>query len=106
MFITFHFLFYLIYKQNNALKEIEENIKENLKGNLYDDKSKLTKKNNLQISIIIPTFIGEVYLKPVICPVLIIIDDGWEDNSDNVIKELTKEDERIISIKNKRNRGT
>ena len=37
---------------------------------------------------------------------IIIIDDGSEDNSDNVIKELTKEDERIISIKNKRNRGT
>jgi len=80
------FYYILVYTLNISLKQIKKYIKENLNGILHYDKSQLTKNNNPIISIIISTFNGEIYLKPVIRSVqnqnflnieIIIVDDSF-----------------------------
>ena len=96
-------------------KKIENYIKYNLAGNLNYVKSNFYKNENPNISIVISTFNGEYYLKPVVRSVqnqnflnieIIIVDDGSKDNSVKVIKELMEEDKRIKLITNGINRGT
>ena len=96
-------------------KNIENYIKYNLAGNLTYEKSNFYKRENPNISIVIATFNGEHYLKPVVRSVqnqnflnieIIIVDDGSKDNSIKVVKELMEEDRRIKLITNGINRGT
>ena len=96
-------------------KEIERFLKFNLDGNLSHSPSKFYKRKIPEISIVISTFNGEIYLKPAVRSVqnqnflnieIIIVDDGSMDNSIKVIKELMNEDKRIKLISNNINRGT
>lgn len=110
-------LFYYIpaTKLNSNLQDIENYIKDNLQNKLYHSKSLFQKNDNPLISIVISTFNGEIYLKPVVRSIqnqdllnleIIIVDDASLDNSVKVVEELMKEDPRIILIKNGINRGT
>ena len=96
-------------------KEIEKYIRLNLEGNLTHYKFLFYKRNNPKISIVISTFNGEIYLKPVVRSIqnqnfldieIIIVDDGSIDNSVRVVKELMEEDSRIKLLTNGINRGT
>ena len=108
-----------IYLITNKLeyiyKEIEKYIKFNLAGNLYHSLSKFHKRENPEISVVISTFNGEVYLKPVVRSIqnqnflnieIIIVDDGSMDNTKKVVEELMEEDKRIKLLSNGINRGT
>ena len=110
------FLFYYIQETVEfKYKKIENYIKYNLAGNLTYVKSNFYKRENPNISIVISTFNGEHYLKPVVRSVqnqnflnieIIIVDDGSKDNTIKVVKELMEEDRRIKLITNGINRGT
>ena len=95
--------------------EIEKYIKFNLAGNLSHSPSILYNRQNPEITIIISTFNGEIYLKPAVRSIqnqnfsnieIIIVDDASIDDSIKVIKELMKEDRRIKLLSNGINRGT
>jgi len=102
-------------KLEASYKKIEKFLKFNLAGNLSHSTSKFYYRENPQISIVISTFNGEVYLKPAIRSIqnqnflnieIIIVDDGSKDKSVEVVKELMKEDKRIKLLTNGINRGT
>ena len=112
-------LLYLVYskppKLEASYKEIEKFLKYNLAGNLSHPISEFYHRENPEISIVISTFNGEVYLKPVVRSIqnqnflnleIIIVDDGSLDKSVEVVKELMKEDSRIKLLINGVNRGT
>jgi len=70
--------------------------------------------NNPEISVVMPVYNSEKYLKESIESVLdqsfddfefIIVDDGSVDNSYNIINEYSKKDDRIVILKNERNLG-
>ena len=94
---------------------MEKYLKKNLACNLTHSPSKFYKRENPEISIVISTFNGEVYLKPIVRSVqnqnflnieIIIVDDGSMDKSVEVVKELMNEDRRIKLLTNGINRGT
>ena len=67
-----------------------------------------------EISIIIPVYNGQKYIKNVIRSIqnqnfdsmeIILMDDFSKDNSLNIIKEMQKEDKRIKFIINQKNKG-
>ena len=69
---------------------------------------------NPKISIIISVYNGEAYLRTALLSIqnqifkdieIIMIDDGSEDNSVNLIKELMKTEPRIILLENGKNKG-
>ena len=102
-------------KLEEKYKEIEKYIKFNLEGNLVNSPNNFIKNENPEISIIISTFNGEIYLKPAVRSIqnqnflnieIIIVDDGSMDNSIKVIKDLMEEDRRIKFLCNGVNRGT
>lgn len=102
-------------KKEVNYKEIEKYIKFNFEGNLNHSPLKFYNRKNPEISIVISTFNGEVYLKPAVRSIqnqdflnleIIIVDDGSIDDSIGVIKELMKEDKRIKLLSNGINRGT
>ena len=108
-------LYLMPTKIEEKYKEIEKYIKFNLEGNLEHSPNNFCKKENPEISIIVSTFNGEVYIKPAVRSVqnqnflnieIIIVDDGSMDNSIEVIKELMEEDRRIKFLCNGVNRGT
>ncbi|WKV07997.1 glycosyltransferase family 2 protein [Thermoanaerobacterium sp. CMT5567-10] len=66
------------------------------------------------VSIIMPTYNCEKYIEQAINSVinqtykeweLLVIDDGSEDNTVEIIKELSKKDSRIRFVKNEKNQG-
>jgi len=76
---------------------------------------KFKKRDKPKISIISAIYNREKYLSRVLKNLqyqnfkdieIILVDDYSKDNSVNIIKELLKKDERIILIRNKKNRGT
>ena len=85
-----------------------------LNGTLIDkDKLYYPSKNPL-ISIIISVYNGEAYIKTALLSIqnqelkdleIIMVDDFSKDNSINLIKELMKNEPRIILLENKENRG-
>ena len=116
--VSFYFL-YLVYSMPSKLyasfRDIEKFLKYNLDGNLSHSTSDFYHRKNPQISIVISTFNGEIYLKPAIRSIqnqnflnieIIVVDDGSMDKSVEVVKELMKEDRRIKLITNGINRGT
>ena len=108
-------LFYFIkHKLQLNLKAIEKYIEFNLAGNLYHSSSEFYKRENPEISVVISTFNGEVYLKPVVRSIqnqnflnieIIIVDDGSRDNTIKVANQLMNEDKRIKILSNGVNRG-
>ena len=71
-------------------------------------------EGNPKVSVIIPTYNRAILLGRAIESVLnqtfqdfelIIIDDGSTDNTDEVIKEFQKKDNRIVYLKHDKNRG-
>ena len=102
-------------KLETSYKKIENYIKFNLAGHLSHPPSEFYKRENPEISIVVSTFNGEVYLKPAVRSIqnqnflnieIIIVDDGSIDKSIKVIKELMEEDKRIKLLSNGINRGT
>jgi glycosyltransferase involved in cell wall biosynthesis len=96
-------------------REIEKYIKFNLEGNLNHSPSEFYKRENPEISIVISTFNGEIYLKPAVRSIqnqnflnieIIIVNDGSMDNTAKIVKDLMKEDRRIKFLSNGINRGT
>ncbi|GIW68018.1 MAG: hypothetical protein KatS3mg096_886 [Candidatus Parcubacteria bacterium] len=72
-------------------------------------------KNKPLVSVIMPVYNGEKYLREAIESILnqtyknfefIIVDDGSTDNSVKIIKEYAKKDKRIRFFRNKNNLGT
>ena len=118
-FLVLIYILYLVYtiksKLESSYEEIEKFIKMNLIGDLRHSATEFYHRDNPQISIIISTFNGEVYLKPAVRSIqnqnflnieIIIVDDGSTDKSIEVVKELMKEDKRIKLLVNGVNRGT
>lgn len=73
------------------------------------------KVNSPRISIIIPLFNGERYIKTALLSIqnqdltdieIIMIDDCSEDNTINIVKEFMEKDKRIILYQNEENKGT
>ena len=78
-------------------------------------KYKIKKNNNPKISIIAPVYNSEKYLLRFLRSVIdqnffdieiIMVDDHSIDNSVGIIEKFKKEEERLLLIKNKNNRGT
>ena len=107
--------------QINREKTLNEKIKEAsryyelcIKGKLIN-KKKYKKANKPSLSIIIPVYNREKYLLTSLRSIqnqnmkeleIVIIDDCSTDNSTNLIKQLQKEEERIVFIQNLKNRGS
>ena len=79
------------------------------------NKKNFTKNINPKISIITPIYNKEKYILRYLRSIqnqffdnieIIIIDDHSTDNSTKIIEHFQKEDERIILIKHKKNKGT
>ena len=105
----------LILKNKDDFSEMEKFTMNNMKGYSKFSKLKYLKFKFPKISIVITVFNGEGYIKPVLRSIqnqdflsleIIIVDDCSLDNSVGLIKELMKEDKRIILITNTENRGT
>lgn len=65
-----------------------------------------------KVSVLMPAYNGELYLKESIESILnqsfadfefIIIDDGSTDSSWGIIQEYAKKDTRIVAVKNEKN---
>ena len=101
-------------KQNKDLSNLK--LYYNLNNNgilIYNKKFQRNKKP--KISIIISVYNGEKYILRLLRSIqnqlfdnieIIFVDDYSKDNTTKVIEELKKNDERIILIKLKRNKGT
>ena len=103
-------IYYLQLK--NEIKKIEKYFM--FCSNLKKIK-KFKKMSNPKVSIISPVFNREKFLTRFISSIqyqtysnieIIFVDDGSIDDSASIIKQYKKEDERIILIKNKKNKGT
>ena len=78
-------------------------------------RKKFQKRNNPKISAIAPVYNREVFLIRFLRSVqyqnfqdieIIFVDDHSSDNSIKIIEEHKNDDERIILLKNKKNKGT
>ena len=79
------------------------------------EKDELIKRDNPKISLIVPVFNKEKYLKPLYASIrnqtlkdieIIFIDDKSVDSSRDIIKEYMKEDKRIVLVENEVNKRT
>ena len=111
--ILYHY-FILKKREINDLYNMQNFININLNHILLNPIQKFHKYHYPNISIIISVFNGEPYLKTALRSIqnqnfsnieIIIVDDCSKDNSVNEIKELMKEDPRIIFLKNIENKG-
>jgi len=106
-------------KTINTLKEIKTIEKYNKlceRGGFLSNNNNIFKKSSLpKISIISPVYNREHYIIRFIRSIqnqflddieIIFIDDFSSDNSAKIIEDCQKEDERIILIKHKQNKGT
>ena len=86
-----------------------------LLNNTKIDKDKIYyPSQNPKISIVITVYNGEAYLKTNLLSIqnqdlkdieIIMVEDGSQDNSVNLIKELMKTEPRIVLLENKENKG-
>ena len=104
-----------VTKYYDDFREMEKYTRKNMNGYRKFSRLKYRALNSPKISIVITVFNGEGYINPVICSIqnqnfldleIIIVDDFSKDNSVLMIKELMKEDPRIILLENTENRGT
>ena len=106
------------YKDENEkleeLKKAKIFFESCMKGELIN-KNNFTKKENPDISVVIPVYNSQNIIKPVIRSIqnqkvtdleIILVNDFSTDNSINIIKELQTEDPRIILLNNIKNMGT
>ena len=121
IFIFFKNKNYEIPKEPLINKEPEEEYKDSIEywkmiedGILYNKNKIYNLSNNPKISIIIPVYNGEGFIKNTIISIqnqdlkdieIIIIDDKSTDNSINIIKEIMKTEPRIILYENEENKG-
>ena len=86
----------------------------NLNQELINSNKKFNKVSHPKITAIISVYNGEPYLKSALRSIqnqdfksieIIMIDDNSKDNSVKLIKELMKEDSRIVFLKNLENKG-
>lgn len=116
------FLFFIINliiskKKKNGKKiinDFQNYINLNLDMNLINSNKFFHKILNPKISVVISVFNGEPYIKSAVRSIqnqdfksveIIIVDDHSKDNSTRLIKQLMKEDPRIIFLQNNENRG-
>jgi len=80
----------------------------------FTNKEDLYKRENPKVSLIIPIYNQENFIKKIYTCIehqslkeieILFVDDFSSDNSSNVIKELMDIDKRIVYIKNKNNKG-
>lgn len=104
----------LKFKQNKDLSNLKLYYNLNNNGILIY-KKKFQRNKKPKISIIISVYNGEKYILRLLRSIqnqlfdnieIIFVDDYSKDNTTKVIEELQKNDERIILIKLKRNKGT
>ena len=122
--ITFFILIYLYYnlysidfyniKLKKEIINIEQYFKICDKGILINNR-KFNKLENPQISIVSSIYNEQNYILRFLRSIknqnydkiaIILIDDFSEDNSTKIIENIQNEDERIILIKHKKNKGT
>ena len=107
----------IFWKNNTVINitKIEEEIKsyENMQPT-FTNKEDLYKRENPKVSLIIPIYNQENFIKKMYTCIenqslkeieIIFVDDFSSDNSSNVIKELMDIDKRIVYIKNQNNKG-
>lgn len=124
--INLIYLFFSLIKSSNSknfyrikLKEEIINLEEYYKicntDISLENKNKFKKNESPKISIISTIYKKEKFILRLIKSIqnqnfteieIIIIDDGSEDSTVNIIKNLQKEDGRILLIKHKKNKGT
>ena len=101
----------LVEQEYNDCQDYMKMIK---KGILYDKNKVYYPKENPKISIILPIYNGEAFLKEAIISIqnqdfkdieIIIIDDHSTDNSTLLIETLMKNEPRIYFYKNDENKG-
>ncbi len=101
-------------KKRDDLHKIQKYILMNLNGKLINSSYIFPKVINPKISIIISVYNGKGYLKTAVRSIqnqdfkdieIIIIDDFSTDDSVKIIRELMKEDPRIVFLSNKENKG-
>ena len=106
-----------IYWKNQIDLELEKSRKEVENSSLlkisFDNKSDFFKRENPKISIIITIYNQDYYIKELYAHIqqqelkdieIIFVDDDSTDNSSLIIKELMKEDKRIVYLKNEINK--
>ena len=106
---------YLISKTpEEEYKDSKEFFKMIKDGVLYEKNKIYSLTDNPKISIIMPVYNGEAFIKEAIISIqnqdlkdieIIIIDDKSTDNSVNLIKEIMKNEPRIRLYQNEENRG-
>ena len=105
---------YKFNKKRDNLYKIQDYLKMNLNEKLINSLDIFYKVKNPKISIIISVYNGKGYIKSAVRSIqnqnfkdieIIIIDDFSSDDSEKVIKELMKEDPRIVFLSNKENKG-
>ena len=122
-FLFFFYLFYLfpiilekfyVFEVEKYSDKIENYYKLCNNGTLINNK-KYKKANNPKISIISPLFDREKYILRFLRSIqnqffdsleIIFVDDCSTDNSTKLIEEYQKDDERIVLLKHKKNKGT
>ena len=109
-------LFFKVFHSYIYCQKEYKNIENNLKFSYNKKPKKIKKKINYpKISVISPLFNSERYISRFLRNIqfqnfnkieILLIDDNSGDNSIKIIEEYQKEDERIILLKNRRNKGT
>ena len=103
-----------IYVSIKERNKIDKYVDKCMKGILLDDK-KYPKLEYPKISIIIPVYNKELFILRILRSIqnqsfkeieIIFCDDYSTDNSTKLIEQYQKEDERIVLLKQEKNRGT
>ena len=107
--------FHKNYKNNLQLWGNIENYYELCNNGILNNKKKFRKSENPKISIISPNHNRGKYILRLLRSIqnqffddleIILVDDFSNDNSIELIEKYQKDDERIILIKHKKNKGT
>ena len=97
------------------IKESQQFIDMCMNDTLINQNIEFYKSENPKISVVVPLFNAEGYIKYNLCSIqkqnfhdieIIIVDDYSKDNSVNLVKDLMKKDPRIILYQNEENKGT
>jgi cellulose synthase/poly-beta-1,6-N-acetylglucosamine synthase-like glycosyltransferase len=101
------------YSINVAAKKAKNFLSICIKGSLIS-KSPIKLNNEPKISVVVPAYNVEKYIKPAIRSIqnqniididIVIVNDCSSDNTSIIIEQIKKEDKRIRLINNKKNLG-